>query len=447
VRLSAKAATPVRVVALTQDGSAAAPVDYQQKSQPLTFAAGETEKQFVVLVNGDLLDEDDETFVVRLTDPEGAGLATAEATGTIRDDDATSMLSVGDASVGEPSSGTATLTFTVTLAPASARTVTVAYSTANATADAGVDYTSAAGTLTFAPGGPTSQTVTVEVLGDTVVEENETISLRLHDAARAVVADAEGLGTIVDKNAPPTLTVSDTTAREGGGATFSIALLGATLRTVTVRFSTADGAARAGSDYLARVGTLRFDPGEKLHTVSVTVLDDDAAEPAETFALVLGDATNAALTKSRGTATIEVSDPVAATPAAAPPLGQPPAGSTRVLPRMTLAPRVVAVTRAGVAVMTVACARSSPVRCAGSVSLETAAKPKLKLGTRRFSARRGARVAVPIKLSGRGVKLLRARGTLRARAVVLVRAGARTLRVVPGVVTLKAPPTRAAGRG
>ena len=50
--------------------------------------------------------------------------------------------------------------FTVTLSAVSGQTVTVAYNTSNGTASAGADYTSASGTLTFAPG-TTSQTITV----------------------------------------------------------------------------------------------------------------------------------------------------------------------------------------------------------------------------------------------------------------------------------------------
>jgi hypothetical protein len=432
----------VSVTALTQDGTAVAPSDYQQKSQPFTFAPGETSKTFVVVVNDDLLDEPGETVVVVLLDVAGAEIDRAE--GTISDDDNTSLLSVSDASVDEPSSGTATLTFAVTLAPASARTVSVGWATGDGTAAAGSDYTAASGSLTFAPGGPTTQSVTVQVLGDTLNEENETVRLTLAGAAGAAVADAEGLGTIVDKNAPPTLAVSDTTGREGSGATFTIELLGTTLRTVTVGFGTSDGSARADLDYLARVGTLSFAPGEKTKTVTVTIVDDAAVEPAETFSLVLGDPTNASISKSRGTATIEASDLATATPSGTPrpttPTPTTPRPTTRALPRMTLGPRVVPVSRAGVARMTVTCAKASPLTCAGRVSLETTVKPKYKLGTKTFTARKGKRVTVAIKLSARGLKLLRQRGTLRARAVVLVRAGKQTLRVVPGVVTLKAAP-------
>ena len=61
-------------------------------------------------------------------------------------------LSVADASATEGNSGTQELAFTVTLSAPATTPVTVAYATGNGTATAGSDYTSASGTLTFAPG-------------------------------------------------------------------------------------------------------------------------------------------------------------------------------------------------------------------------------------------------------------------------------------------------------
>lgn len=87
------------------------------------------------------------------------------------------------------------MTFTVSLSKASARTVTVSYATADGTAIAGQDYTATSGTLSFAPG-VTSQTVTVGVNGDTVVEPDETLTLALSKPVRASLGTAKATGTI-----------------------------------------------------------------------------------------------------------------------------------------------------------------------------------------------------------------------------------------------------------
>lgn len=459
VRLSTTSAQRAAVTAFTQDGTAVAPTDYQQKSQRFEWAPNtppaELEKIFRVVVNGDQLDEPDETVLVRLADPAGATISSASATGTIQDNDNKSMLSVSNAEANEGSAGAnSTMTFKVTLAPASARTVGVAWATANGTATAGSDYTAASGTLTFAPG-ETEKSVAVPVLGDDVNEENETLLVNLSGATGAAVADAQGLGTIVDKNAPPSLSIDDPSARESEGAIFTVTLAGTTLRTVTVSFSTADGIAREGSDYSPRRGTLTFAPGEKTKTIVVTVLDDTVAESLETFFVNLGDPVNAVITKSRGVASIEASDQAttaggAGTPRTTtpPPTTQPPttpqtvpkpANAPAVFPRMVLGPRSLTLTSLGKAKMQVSCAKTSRVSCTGVVSLENAGKPTMVLGKRSFAVKKGRRVYIPVTLSNRGFALVQKRGSVQARAVVFIKTGGKTYRiVVKGTIAIKA---------
>jgi hypothetical protein len=334
------------------------------------------------------------------------------------------------------------MTFTVTLEPASARTVTVGYGTMDGTGAAGSDYTPTSGTLTFEPG-QTSQPVTVSVLGDTINEDNETVLVNLVGALGSRIGDAQGQGTIIDKNAPPSLSISDTVASEGGGASFTVALAGTTLRTVTVGFSTNDGTAKEPGDYAARRGTLTFAPGEKSKTLAVTVADDAIAEPVETFSVTLGDAVNAAITKSRGTATIEASDQVGTSPSGTPlrPVVSPAAGT--LLPKMVLAPRIVKVTRTGLARLFLTCAKASPIACRGLITLQTTGKPAVKLGSKTFLVAKGKKKTLGVKLSPKARKLLAKRPTLRARVIVMVKTGKKSLRVVPGVITLKAAPKSA----
>ena len=389
-----------------------------------------------IKVTRDAVDELDETVTLELLNPT-TGLVAASAVGTILNDDENSLLSVGDTSADEPTTGTATMEFTITLAPASERTVGVTWATADGTATAGVDYTAAAGSVTFEPG-ETAEKVQVTLLGDGVNEENETLALVLSAPTMAKLVDADGLGTLVDKNAPPSLSISDTTAREGVGASLTVTLAGTTLRTVRVGFGTVDGVAKAGSDYVPRVGTLTFAPGEKTKTLEVTVTDDDVPEPSEDFSIRLGDAVNATVTKASGRATIEASDqgPASAPTSATSPPAQKRAPAVVQAPRMLLGPRTVRVGGAGIARMTVTCRAASPIACSGIVQLERAAKPLLKLGQRGFSVRKGAKGVVPVKLSARALGSLRRQGSMRARVIVLYKTSVGSGRAVPGVVTL-----------
>ena len=71
----------------TSDGTATAGSDYTAKSGTLTFAPGETSKTVLVPVIDDAHDEDKETMTLTLSNPSGAYLADAEATGTITNTD------------------------------------------------------------------------------------------------------------------------------------------------------------------------------------------------------------------------------------------------------------------------------------------------------------------------------------------------------------------------
>ena len=70
----------------TSDGTATA-ADYEPASGTLTFAPGETQKTVAVQVNGDEAPEADETVLLDVSNASGAPIETAQASGTITDDD------------------------------------------------------------------------------------------------------------------------------------------------------------------------------------------------------------------------------------------------------------------------------------------------------------------------------------------------------------------------
>jgi hypothetical protein len=221
-------------------------------------------------------------------------------------------LSVSDAFVKEGDAGTSTMSFVVTLTPAAREPVTVNAATADGTAAAGSDYVAGAVSLTFAPG-VTRQTVNVLVNGDRVGEDDETLTLRLTNAVNAGIADGEGVGTVLNDDALPTVRVSDPVVREGNSGTtpvvFKVSLSNASSRTVTVGYATADGTAKAGSDYVSASGRLTFPPGTVSQSVVVNVKGDTAREPNELFFLQVSNATNAAIVYGRGIAIILDDDP------------------------------------------------------------------------------------------------------------------------------------------
>ena len=313
--LSAVSGQTVTVNYATADGTAIAPSDYTAASGTLTFAPGTSTQTVTVLVNGDTLAEPNETFVVNLSNPTNATILTGQGTGTIVNDDGVPLISINNVSQNEGNTGTTSFTFNVTLAPASGQTVTVNYATADGTAIAPSDYTAASGTLTFAPG-TTTKTATVLVNGDIANEPNENFTVNLSSPTNAAIGTGQGIGTIVNDDATPTLSIDNVSQNEGNTGTtafdFTVSLSAASGQPVTVNYATADGTATAPSDYTAALSTLSFAPGTITQTVTVLVNGDTVVEPNETFTVNLSSPANATIATGQGTGTI-VNDDVTPT--------------------------------------------------------------------------------------------------------------------------------------
>jgi ELWxxDGT repeat protein len=111
-------------------------------------------------------------------------------------------LTIADAAVAEGNTGTRALTFTVTLSRASTSIVTATYSTAGDTAQAGSDYVSGGGTLTFAPG-VLSQMASVDIKGDTTYEDTEQLFVWLGAPVGADIARGQAVGRILNDDPRP----------------------------------------------------------------------------------------------------------------------------------------------------------------------------------------------------------------------------------------------------
>ncbi len=111
-------------------------------------------------------------------------------------------ISINDTMVVEGDVATRPIVFTVSLSSPSPSTVTVNYTTVAGTATDGSDYIGESGTVTFAPY-VTSETISVDVYGDTVAERNEKLTISLSVPVNATIADATGDGIIINDDAPP----------------------------------------------------------------------------------------------------------------------------------------------------------------------------------------------------------------------------------------------------
>jgi hypothetical protein len=224
-------------------------------------------------------------------------------------------LAIDDVTLAEGDGGATVASFTVTLSQPSSRTVTVDYATADGTATAGSDYIAATGTLSFAPGTVT-QTVGVTITGDVLDEPDETFVVVLSNATGAALAVARGTGTIADDDNQPDLAINDIAVLEGSAgsvtAMFLVTLSAPSGRMVMVDYTTVDGTATAGLDYMPGSGTLTFTPGVTSLPVVVSLVSDSLYEATETFGVRLRSPVHAALAADLGVCAIEDDDPAPA---------------------------------------------------------------------------------------------------------------------------------------
>ncbi|MEH2239058.1 Calx-beta domain-containing protein [Nostoc sp.] len=296
----------------TSDGTAqVADSDYNSALGTIIFAPGETSKTLSIGVIGDNKTETDETFAVNLLGATNAAIADNLGVGTIINDDNQPTISISDVSVTEGNTSTTTnANFTITLSNPSYQQVSVNYNTSDGTAQvADSDYNSALGTIIFAPG-ETSKTLNIGVIGDNKFETDETFSVNLLGATNAAIADNLGVGTIINDDNQPTISISDVSVTEGNtgtttNANFIVTLSNPSSQQVSVNYNTSDGTAQvADSDYNSALGTIIFAPGETSKTLGVGVIGDNKTEANETFAVNLLGATNSTIADSLGVGTI-----------------------------------------------------------------------------------------------------------------------------------------------
>jgi hypothetical protein len=222
------------------------------------------------------------------------------------------QLSAIDVSVPEGTGAPSDAVFTVSLSPAASLPVTVAYATADGSATSPADYASASGVITF-PAGVGVRTVTVPVTGDALDEPDETFSFNLSNATNAAIGDGTAIGTIVDDDAAPALSVADAEVVEGDGGTgllsFPVTLSAPSGFAVTVNYATANGTAVAPGDFTAASGTLTFAAGSSApQSIGVTIVRDLQDEPDETFSLGLTNPFHASLLDGAAIGTIRDDD-------------------------------------------------------------------------------------------------------------------------------------------
>ena len=257
-------------------------VDYETSTGlfgTLVFAPGQTLKHVVVLVGADGVDTVDRTVTLTLSQPSGAPLAAATATGTVKDVDAAPRFVLDPVNVRE-NAGTATLTVRLEGAP-----------TTRAISGRLTGYGSLDQAVTITPPAR-SATVPLTIADDAIAEADEIVTLSLTHpetapaTATLTIRDDEPSGTTV--SAAP----SGPTPEGAGAVNVTVALDHSRSEPTTLHWTLAGGSTEHTTDWAAREGDVTVPAGATSAVVALQTVDDDVHEAAvETWALTVGSLT------------------------------------------------------------------------------------------------------------------------------------------------------------
>jgi glucose/arabinose dehydrogenase len=270
----------------------------------VSFAAGQTSATIAVPVAMETLGEFNEAFSVTLSNASvGAVISQASANAVILNDDANLAIAPLSIIKAEGDAGTTAYSFTVTRAGRTFGT-TVEWAVA-ADGENGADPsdfapgTALSGTLSFAAG-EASQTIVLNVAGDTAVERDERFSVTLSNpSGNTTITAAQAIGTIQGDDAAFGIVGTSWRQAEGTGGTTTFAYTvtrgGGSLGPQSVAWSVAGAAGpgtlpAAANDFAGGAfpsGTVSFAPGETSRLITFGVVGDAAVEPNERFAVTL----------------------------------------------------------------------------------------------------------------------------------------------------------------
>lgn len=301
--VSLSRANPIAItVNYTTTGVTASPaLDFNDTAGMLTIPANQLTATIAVPIIGDILDENQETFTVTLSNPNVGTIVDGSATGTIDDNDPPPIVSVTNVTVVENVAGGAA-NLVIALNTRSGLPVSVNYGTANGTATAGTDYTATSGTATINPG-QLNVTIPVPILNNPPqrYEGNERFTFGLSAPVNGTLGATPATVTITEDDPMPVLTLSATpnpVAESAASVTVTLTLNSASDLVTSVNYATADDTATAGADYVTTSGTASIAAGQTSTNFTVQLTDDTLVELTERFNVNLTAPVNATIGNS-----------------------------------------------------------------------------------------------------------------------------------------------------
>jgi hypothetical protein len=303
-------------------------IDYNNSGFPATisFAPNASTATVSIPIFNDTVLESTETITLNLSNLTN-GIAGTQTTTTVQilDDEVapTVQFSQGIYQVTEDNTG-----FAVTLVRSGDLTGTATVQVlldggsaqGGTSVGSGADYNNSSFpvTVTFAANASTA-TVTVPIFEDTLIENTETIGLRLTNPTNANTgSQSTSTVQILNDDFAPLVEFSQTTVQVTEDTTtvnFTLTRSGELSNGSQVQVAIAGGTAQGGSsagsgnDYnnSGFPRSVSFAPGESTKTVSLSVFEDSTTESTETVILQVSSGTNATI-NSQSTSTLQILD-------------------------------------------------------------------------------------------------------------------------------------------
>jgi hypothetical protein len=310
----------VSVKCVSFDGSAKAGKDYIETSNLLEWGHGDASDKFckVIIINDSEI-EDDEAFGLRLEEATGgATIGDPSTAGVIITDEQPPRGALQFSSAtysAEEDKGSVTLT--VARVDGSNGEVSVSYESSGETATAWYDYIPVSGELEWSDGDADDKSITIAIVDDTESEGDETFNLKLKKpTGGAVIGETKkAVVTIIDDEELPAGTLQFSKAdysvdEDGGSVKITVTRKDGSSGAVSVEFSTVDGSAKAGKDYIGTSSiTLSWGDGDDSNrTLNISILDDNIIEGDETFSMTLTNATGGAAIGDPDTTVVTIVD-------------------------------------------------------------------------------------------------------------------------------------------
>ncbi len=202
VSLSAASGLPASFTFAAADGTAKlAAGDYLASSGTASIPAGALFTTVAVTISGDTMYEVAESVKLVVTAPVDARITATSGrvtgSGRILNDDVVPTVTVSDVSIHEGSSGYTSLRFTATLTEVSGLPAAFRFTTASGTAITGTDFVGASAIVSI-PAGALEKTFTIKVIGDALVEPDETFTVALTAPSRVSLARTVVTATVLN---------------------------------------------------------------------------------------------------------------------------------------------------------------------------------------------------------------------------------------------------------